>query len=69
MKGFEDRIAMRQRDRDILKVLHSVLDGKRSQVEAARLVEWTARHVRRMLKRLAEEGDEAPWPVRDASTR
>lgn len=59
MKGFEDRIVMSQRDRDILKVLHSVLDGNRSQVEAARLVEWTARHVRRMLKRLAEDGDEA----------
>lgn len=59
MKGFEDRIAMSQRDRDVLKVLRSVLDGKRSQAEAARLVDWTPRHVRRMLKRLEEEGDEA----------
>ncbi len=59
MKGFEDRIAMSQRDRDVLRVLRSVSDGKRSQAEAARLVNWTARHVRRMLKRLEEEGDEA----------
>jgi hypothetical protein len=59
MKGFEDRIAMNQRDRDVLKVLHSVLEGKRSQVEAARLLDWTVRHVRRMLRRLQEEGDEA----------
>jgi len=58
MKGFEDRIVMSQRDRDVLKVLHSVLDGKRTQVEAARLMDWTARHVRRMLRRLQEDGDE-----------
>jgi len=59
MKGFEDRIAMSQRERDVLKVLETVRDGKRSQAEAARLLELTARHVRRLSKRLEEEGDGA----------
>jgi transposase-like protein len=57
MKGFEDRIPMSQRERDALKVVQSVVDGKRSQVEAARLLGKTTRHVRRLLKRLQEEGD------------
>ena len=59
MRGFEDRIAMTQRDRDVLKVVQSVADGKRSQAEAARLLDVTARHIRRLVKRLAEESDEA----------
>ena len=59
MTGFEDRIAMSQRERDVLKVLQGVLDGKRSQAEAARLLDVTARHVRRLLKRLEAEGDGA----------
>lgn len=32
-----DRILMSQRERDRLRVLHSVLEGQRTQVEAARL--------------------------------
>ena len=44
MKGFEDRITMSQRERDVLKVLQTVVDGKRSQAEAARLLDLTARH-------------------------
>lgn len=59
MHGFEDRIAMSQRERDVLKVVGSVAEGKRSQAEAARLLNRTPRHVRRLAKRLAEEGDEA----------
>ena len=35
MKGFEDRIAMSQRERDVLKVMQGVLDGKRTQIEAS----------------------------------
>ena len=57
MKGFEDRIAMSQSERDVLKVLQTVTDGKRRQAEAARLLHPSARHVRRLLKRLDEEGD------------
>lgn len=59
MKGFEDRLAMSQRERDVLKVLHSVRDGKRSQAEAARLLDMSDRHVRRLLERVEEQGDGA----------
>ncbi len=59
MKGFEDRIAMRQHERDVLKVVQSVVDGKRSQAEAARFMDMTDRHVRRLAQRLVEEGDRA----------
>jgi transposase len=54
-----DRIPMSQRERDRLRVLHSVLEGQRTQVEAARLLRLTSRHVRRLLQRLEEGGDAA----------
>jgi len=54
-----DRIPMSQRERDRLRVLHSVLDGQRTQVEAARLLRLTPRHVRRLLQRLQHGGDAA----------
>jgi hypothetical protein len=59
VKGFEDRITMSQHERDVLKVVQSVMDGKRSQAEAARLLDMSVRHVRRLGKRLQEEGDGA----------
>jgi hypothetical protein len=49
----------RQRDRDRLKVLAPVLEGKRTQSEAARLLGVTPRHVRRLLRRLQTQGDQA----------
>jgi hypothetical protein len=54
-----DRIPMSQRERDRLRVLHSVLDGQRTQVEAARLLRLTPRHVRRLLHRPRQGGDTA----------
>src|SRR5438128_6313702 len=54
-----DRIPMSQRERDRLRVLHSVLEGQRTQVEAARLLRLTPRQVRRLLQRLQEGGDAA----------
>jgi hypothetical protein len=54
-----DRIAMSQRERDRLRVLRSVLDGQRTQAEAARLLRLTPRHVRRLLRRLQAHGDAA----------
>ncbi|GAC1460088.1 MAG: ISNCY-like element ISTde1 family transposase [Pseudarthrobacter sp.] len=54
-----DRIPMSQRERDRLRVLHSVLDGQRTQVEAARLLRLTPRHLRRLLRRLQLGGDAA----------
>jgi hypothetical protein len=54
-----DRIAMTQQERDVLKILHLVLAGTLTQVEAARLLRLSSRHVRRLQRRLAEEGDQA----------
>src|SRR5438094_1124378 len=54
-----DRIAMSQRERDRLRVLHTVLDGQRTQGEAARLLRLTPRHLRRLLQRLQHGGDAA----------
>ena len=54
-----DRIEMSQRERDRLKVLHTVLEGQRTQAEAARILRLTTRQVRRLLRRLASGGDAA----------
>src|SRR3954464_14749545 len=54
-----DRIAMSQRERDRLRVLRSVLEGQRTQVEAARLLRLCVRQVRRLLQRLRQGGDAA----------
>jgi hypothetical protein len=52
----QDRIAMSQRERDLLKVLGPVIEGRRSQVEAARLAELAVRQIRRILWKIEEEG-------------
>jgi hypothetical protein len=52
-----DRIAMSQRERDRLKFMSAVLDGKRTQKEAARLMNLSERQVRRIQRRLEGEGD------------
>ncbi len=52
-----ERIAMSQRERDVLKVLDAVEEGTRSQREAGRLIRRTPRQVRRILCRLKAEGD------------
>lgn len=44
----EERISMSQRERDRLKIMASVLPGKRTQAEAARLMGLTDRQVRRV---------------------
>jgi len=54
-----DLKTLSQRERDLLKVLAPVLDGTRTQAEAARLLGLTPRHVRRLLARLRREGDAA----------
>src|SRR5689334_8856038 len=55
----EDPSPLSQRELDILKVLTPVLEGTRTQTEAARLLGITARHVRRLLRRLRDDGDSA----------
>jgi hypothetical protein len=52
-----DRVAMSQRERDILKAMQPVLDGKRTQAEAARLLELSVRQVRRIQRKLGSPGD------------
>jgi hypothetical protein len=52
-----DLVAMSQRERDILKVMQGVIEGTRTQAEAARLLRRSARQVRRLQRRLEAEGD------------
>jgi hypothetical protein len=52
-----DRIEMSRRERDVLKVMAPVLEGLRTQVEAARLLRRSVRQVRRIQRRLEAEGD------------
>jgi Helix-turn-helix domain len=53
------RVAMSQRERDVLKVMQPVLDGKRTQAEAARLLRLSIRQVRRIQQKLEGGGDTA----------
>ena len=52
-----DLLAMTQRERDVLKVMQGVLDGKRTQAEAGRLLKRSVRQVRRLQRRLEADGD------------
>jgi transposase len=52
-----DRIAMSQRERDRLKVLHGVKEGRFTQAKAAELLGLTVRQVRRLQQRWQEQGD------------
>ena len=52
-----ERIELSQRERDRLKVLHEVEDGHLRQVDAARRLSLSDRHVRRLLDRVRAEGD------------
>jgi transposase len=54
-----DRIPMSQRERDLLKVMAPVLQGERTQVEAARLLNLSVRQVRRLQRKLEQGGDTA----------
>lgn len=53
------RVEMSQRERDVLKVMQPVLDGERTQAEAARLLRLSARQVRRIQHKLRAGGDAA----------
>jgi Helix-turn-helix domain len=54
-----DRIPMSQKERDVLKILHAVLEGERTQAEAARLLDLSTRQVRRIQRQLEAGGDQA----------
>lgn len=51
-------IALSQRERDVLKVMAGVLAGRRTQLEAARLLDLSERQVRRIQRRLEQQGDQ-----------
>ena len=52
-----ERIALSQKDRDRLKVLHEVEQKHLTQVEAAKRLKLSDRHVRRLLLAIRERGD------------
>jgi hypothetical protein len=54
-----DWIPMTQKERDVLKVMHTVLAGERTQAEAARLLDLSTRQVRRICRKLERDGDAA----------
>ena len=54
-----DRILMSQKERDVLKIMHAVLRGERSQAEAARFLDKSIRQIRRIQRRLHVGGDAA----------
>jgi transposase len=54
-----ERIALSQRERDRLRVLHEVKQEQITQIEAAKRLKITDRQVRRLLLRLREQGDRA----------
>jgi len=53
------RASLSGRELDIFQVLAPVLDGKRTQAEAARLLDMTPRHVRRLLDKIRSDGPAA----------
>ncbi len=53
----QDRIAMSQRERDVLAVLRGVVSGDRTVAEAARLLKKSVRQVRRLKGKLKAQGD------------
>ena len=54
-----ERITLSQRERDRLRVLHEVQQKQITQMEAARRLKISDRHIRRLLFRLGEHGDRA----------
>ena len=54
-----ERIALSQRERDRLRVLHEVKRKQITQIEAARRLKISDRHIRRLLVGLRKLGDRA----------
>jgi len=54
-----ERIALSQRERDRLKVLHKVEQRHLTQLQAAQRLQLTDRQVRRLLRRMHKSGDGA----------
>ena len=54
-----ERIALRQRERDRLRVLHEIKRRQITQLEAARRLKISDRHIRRLLVERGKRGDRA----------
>ena len=53
----KELLEMNRREREVLKVMSLVLNGQRTQVEAARLLKRSTRQVRRIVRQLQAKGD------------
>jgi hypothetical protein len=68
-----ERMALNQRERDCIRILHEVQQRHLTQKEAARRLQRCDCQVRRLLSRIAKDGDRAvvrrsaapaaPWPT------
>jgi DNA-directed RNA polymerase specialized sigma subunit len=54
--NIDDRIPMSQKERDVLKVVHGVLRGERTQTQASRLLGLSSRQVRRIQRKRRSGG-------------
>jgi len=55
----KDIIAMSRKELNRLPILHKVMDNRLTQVEAAEMLELSTRHIRRIIRKIGNEGDEA----------
>jgi predicted DNA-binding protein (UPF0251 family) len=54
-----ERIALSQRERDRLRVLHEIRQKQVTQIEAAKRLKISDRQIRRLLVKLRKRGDRA----------
>ena len=55
----KDIIAMSRKELNRLPILHKVMDKRLTQLEAAKMLELSVRHTRRIIKKIRAKGDEA----------
>jgi DNA-binding Lrp family transcriptional regulator len=55
----KDIIAMSRKELNRLPILHKAIDRRLTQVEAAEMLELSARQIRRIIKKIVNKGDEA----------
>ena len=54
----KDIIIMRQKELKRLHVMHKIMEGELTQIEASEILSLSARQIGRIVKRIREEGDE-----------
>jgi len=55
----KDIIAMSRKELNRLPILHKVMDNRLTQIEAAEMLELSTRQIRRIIRKIGNEGDEA----------